>query len=262
MPELPEVETFKRYIERTSLEKVVVKAEVKNPVVVRPARPEDVVRAVEGSEFLSVRRHGKQLFLELGQGGWMTWHFGMTGEPVFFDRPSEEPRFDRFLLTFEHGRLAFDDPCMLGRIGVTPSPEEFIERKRLGEDALSVAEKRFVDLMERSRGSVKNALMDQHKIAGVGNIYADEVLFQCRIDPRAEVSSLDNADLKCMHRSMKRVLRRSIEVGTDFAQLPKTYLLHYRRKGAPCPKCGGVMDTVTLGGRTSYFCPSCQGRGR
>jgi len=259
MPELPEVETFKRYIERTSLGRRVVKAEVKNAVVVRGADASAIVAAVEGSELRSALRHGKQLFLELSRGGWLTWHFGMTGEPVFFERPEDEPRFDRFLLTFEQGFLAFNDPRMLGRIGLVSSPNELIERKRLGPDALSITEADFVRAFSAARGSTKAALMDQHRLAGVGNIYADEVLFQCRLDPRAEVRSLSDAELRCMHRTMRRVLRKSIEVGTDFDRLPRTYLLHYRRRGAPCPKCGGTMETVTVGGRTSYFCPACQG---
>lgn len=258
MPELPEVETFKRYIERTSLERPIARAEVKNRIIVKGADPHEIIRAVEGSEFLSARRHGKQLFLELSRGKWLTWHFGMTGEPVYFERREEEPRFDRFLFVFEHGFLAFDDPRMLGRIGVVEEPEELIMRKRLGPDALAITEGEFVASFSAARGAAKSALMDQHRLAGVGNIYADEVLFQCRLDPRADLRSLDDSDLRCLHRAMRRVLRKSIEVGTDFSRLPRTYLLHYRKKGARCPKCGGTMDTMTLGGRTAYFCPACQ----
>lgn len=258
MPELPEVETFKRYIERTSMERVITKAEVKNPVIVRPAAPEDIEAAAVGSEIVSVRRHGKQLFLELSRGGWLTWHFGMTGEPVFFEDLADEPRFDRFLFTFEHGYLAFSDPRMLGRLGTAASVDEFIGRKRLGPDALSIGEREFVETFERSQGAAKTALMDQHKIAGVGNIYSDEILFQCRLDPRSDLSSLGQGDLKCLYRAMRRVLLKSVEVGTDFSRLPSTYLLHYRSKGSRCPKCGGTMGTMALNGRTAYYCPACQ----
>jgi formamidopyrimidine-DNA glycosylase len=260
MPELPEVETYKRYIERTSMERIITKAEVKNPVIVRPLKGKDIVATVTGSEFLSARRHGKQLFLELSRGKWLTWHFGMTGEPVFFEQLSDEPPYDRFLFTFEHGYLGFEDPRMLGRIGVVGSPEEFIRRKRLGPDALSIRESEFVDKFGKAKGAAKSALMDQHKLAGVGNIYSDEILFQCRMDPRTDLSSVEEPDLRCLHKAMRKVLLKSVEVGTDFKKLPKTYLLHYRKKGSVCPKCGGTMETLTLNGRTSYFCPACQRR--
>lgn len=244
------------------MERIITAAEVKNPVIVRPAKAKDIVSAVEGSEFLTAHRHGKQLFLELSRGGWLTWHFGMTGEPVFFDRLADEPPYDRFLFTFEHGYLAFDDPRMLGRIGVISSPDEFIKRKRLGPDALSVKESRFIEIFGKAKGAAKTALMDQRKLAGVGNIYSDEILFQCRMDPRAELSSLEESDLRCLHKAMRKVLLKSVEVGTDFKKLPQTYLLHYRRRGSECPLCGGIMETLTMNGRTAYYCPSCQRRGR
>lgn len=257
MPELPEVESFKRYIEAGSLRRPVVSVEVRNRIVLGAMEPGELRKKVEGAMFLSLRRHGKYLFLELSSDGWLTWHFGMTGEPVLFpDR--EEPRFPRVLFHFSDGTLAFDDPRMLGRIGWTATAEEFVRRKGLGPDALSISRKEFVERFGQVRGAIKPALMDQHRMAGVGNIYADEVLFQSRVDPRAEAWALSREDLEAMYRSMKRVLRLSIERGTDFSRFPRTYLLHHRHKGASCPGCGGTVDTVTLGGRTTYFCPACQ----
>jgi formamidopyrimidine-DNA glycosylase len=255
MPELPEVETFRRYIERTSLRRPVVKMEVRNDVVVRGADLRALTRAVEGSEFLSVRRHGKRLFLELSGGGWLTWHFGMTGRPVWTD--GVEERFARVLFVFPQGSLAFVDPRMLGRLGLTPSPERFIEERGLGPDALEITSAAFVGTFRDARGPIKAALMDQRKVAGVGNLYADEILFQCQLDPRAEARSLSDGDLECLHRAMRRVLRRSIEVGTDFDRLPRSYLLRVRGRGARCPRCGSALRTETVGGRTTYFCPHC-----
>jgi formamidopyrimidine-DNA glycosylase len=260
MPELPEVETFRRYIEAGSLCSPIVRVEVRNRTVLAIA-PEELERRTRGAMFLSVHRHGKQLFLELSSGGWLTWHFGMTGEPVLF-RDGEEPRFPRVLFHFPDAVLAHDDPRMLGRIGWTATVEEFISRKRLGPDALSISRSDFVERFARARGAVKPALMDQHRMAGVGNIYADEVLFQTRLDPRTEVGRLSRRDLEKMHRNMRRVLRLSIDRGTDLSRFPRSYLLHHRHRGASCPGCGGAVETVTLGGRTTYFCPACQDGGR
>lgn len=256
MPELPEVETFKRYIERTSLRRPMVHLDVRNDLIIRGIQRMDLIDAVEGGELLSARRHGKWLFLELSGGGWLTWHFGMTGRPVFFEGEFE-PRFARALFRFQHGALAFVDPRMLGRLGLTGSPDEFIKERRLGPDALDITLDRFVETFRSSRGPVKTVLMDQRKLAGVGNLYSDEVLFQCRLDPPRDVRSLSEQDLVCMHRAMRRVLKRSVLVGTDFDLLPRSYLLRVRGRGARCPRCGSVVQTVKLGGRTSYYCPGC-----
>ncbi len=261
MPELPEVETFRRYIDRTSMGRTIERAEVKNPIIVRPFSAAEVVAAVQGSSFISSHRHGKNLFLELSGGGWLTWHFGMTGEPLFFVRAEDDPRYDRFLLTFPEGHLAFNDPRMLGRIGITTSPEEYIMRKQLGPDVLTLTRSEFVRTMERSRGPAKTVLMDQHKMAGVGNLYSDEALFQSHIDPRTPVQNLSEGDLDHIYLNVRRVLRRSIENGGDLSLLPRTYLLRHRSRDGRCPRCGGTFASFALGGRTSYCCPRCQGGG-
>lgn len=258
MPELPEVETFRRYVESTSMRRPIVKIDVKHPLIVRPLQAREVITAGEGSAFISSYRHGKNLFLELSRGGWLTWHFGMTGEPVFFERMSDEPRYDRLLFTFENGHLAFSDPRMLGRIGLTASPDEYITKKRLGPDVLMLSKVDFVRILERSKGAAKNVLMDQHKMAGVGNLYSDEALFQSGIDPRAPVQSLERAEMELIYHNVRKVLRRSIERKGDLSKLPRTYLLRYRSRGGLCPNCGGNLLSMPLGGRTSYYCPRCQ----
>lgn len=259
IPELPEVETFKRYIERTSLNMTVKKVQVGNAIVLGKTSMRELREAVEGSSFRSVHRIGKHLLVELSGGGWLTLHFGMTGEPVFFsDRP---PRFARVTFSFQEGALAFDDPRMLGRVGFATTVEEFVRRKRLGPDALSISKKDFLARFGKTRGAIKPALLDQHKLAGIGNLYADEVLFQSRLDPRAELVGLSCQDLEAVYKNMKKVLKLSIANGSDLSKLPPTYLLSHRRRGAPCPGCGGTTEIITLGGRTTYFCPKCQVRG-
>jgi formamidopyrimidine-DNA glycosylase len=261
MPELPEVETYRRYIESTSMHRPIVRAEARHPLIVRPFQARTVSTAVEGSAFVRSYRHGKNLFLELSRGRWLTWHFGMSGEPVFFERMSDEPPYDRFLFTFENGHLAFSDPRMLGRIGVTASPEEYVRKKKLGPDVLTLTKADFMRILERSRGAAKKVLMDQHKMAGVGNLYSDEALFQSGIDPRAPVQCLGGGDIERLYHNVRKVLRRSIERRGDLSQLPRTYLLRHRSRGERCPKCGGDLLAVPLGGRTSYFCPHCQREG-
>ncbi len=258
MPELPEVEVFRRYIDRTSLGQRIRGIDVRSKVVIRGTPEEELRAALVGAELEATGRHGKYLFVRLSTGRWLTWHFGMTGEPVYFHDPSEEPKYVRFLLIFPHAYLAFDDPRMLGRIGIARSMDAYIKERRLGPDALSVSEGEFMSILGRSRGAVKSALMDQHKIAGLGNIYSDEVLFQARIDPRSDCQRLSEDDLRSLYAHMRGVLRTSIRHKTDFSKFPSTYLLHDRRRGAPCPLCSGTVATLTMGGRTTYYCPACQ----
>jgi formamidopyrimidine-DNA glycosylase len=258
MPELPEVETYRRYIDRYSLHRSIQAIEVKNKITIKGFQEDQLRSAIVGSEFVATARHGKHLLVELSGGGWLTWHFGMTGEPVYFHDREEEPRYDRFLFSFDRGFLAFDDPRLLGRIGLTSSVEEFVERRRLGPDALAVDEVTFDKILERSRGAVKGFLMDQHKLAGLGNIYSDEVLFQARIDPRSDCRHLSVTDVRSLYRAIQDVLDMSIRNRTDFSKFPSRYLLHSRKKGSPCPLCGGTLGTITIGGRTTYYCPQCQ----
>ena len=117
-----------------------------------------------------------------------------------------------------------------------------------------------MERFEGARGAVKSALMDQHKLAGIGNIYSDEILFQSRIDPRTDVRKLDRKDLEAMYRNMRKVLKASITAKAELSELPDDFLLRYRKKGAACPDCSGRMGTITIGGRTAYYCPMCQER--
>lgn len=257
MPELPEVEMFKRYIEAHGLNMTIARTVVDNPRVVASLTVQELRKRTELSKFISARRHGKHLFLGIYRGGWLTWHFGMTGEPVYYE-DEDVPRFSRVRFLFNDGALAFSDPRMLGRIGWTPSVDEYLRLRGVGPDALAVSKKEFLDRMSGRRMAIKPALMDQHRVAGVGNLYADEILFQSRVDPRQEVAKMDREDLERIYRNMRMVLRRSIERGADLSALPRDYLLPYRSKGGRCPLCGGTINTVTLGGRTTYLCPSCQ----
>ena len=124
----------------------------------------------------------------------------------------------------------------------------------------------YVDLAEfkkmftKHRGAVKSILMNQKLIAGIGNIYADEILFHARMHPSAEIADLDDKALAKLFRAMRYILEKAIETKADVDRMPKSWLLPHRGKGGKCPRCGRELKSSKIGGRTAWFCPHCQRR--
>ena len=254
MPELPEVETFARDIIATVGGRTIDVATCSGLPYCRESVGvvEDLV---PGNIVTGYRRHGKALFLQLSEGLWLYLHFGMSGRPLTF--VGDEPPYTRLRMDAEGTSVAIQDPRRLGGVGVIRSPDGFISSRRRGPDALSISEDEFL-LRLKGKRAVKAALLDQSLVCGVGNLYADEVLFQNRILPGRRVDELDDDEKRGIFLWMGKALRASLDVGTDFSLLPEGMMLRDRSKGSACPNCGESWSTATVGGRTSYFCPLCQ----
>jgi len=262
MPELPDVEGFRAYIERTSLHKTIEKVDVRSPEILRGVSANKLVRMLKGRRLESTRRHGKYLFVQLDGGWWLLYHFGMTGQPRYFKDMSDDPRYDRVLISFTNGfHLAYDCQRKLGAVGVTESVDEFIRERKLGPDALDVDFAAFTEALHGRRGMIKSALMNQHILAGIGNIYSDEILFQARIHPITRVKYLSEKRLRELFDSMRRVLTAGIDHTVRSKALPDSYLLSHRGEGEMCPGCGCKVEKLRISGRTAYYCPECQGMG-
>jgi formamidopyrimidine-DNA glycosylase len=146
----------------------------------------------------------------------------------------------------------------LGEIDLTDDLAAFIKTKGLGPDALSpsLTLPAFRNIMAGRRGKIKPLLMNHRVIAGIGNLYADEICYQCRIHPETTVDRLSRDQIASIYRTMRQVLARSVAVSADFGKLPKTWLLPGRKRGS-CPRCCGNLTRIELGGRGTYFCPVC-----
>ncbi|MFO7958876.1 MAG: DNA-formamidopyrimidine glycosylase family protein [Candidatus Brocadiia bacterium] len=259
MPELPDVEAMRRYLEATSLHQKVEGVEVRDDYVLKGVTPPDLREALVGREFRSTVRHGKNMLVELDEPPWLRLHFGMTGNLNYHRGEAPGLEHVRVLLRFSGGyRLAYLCQRKLGRISLPESPEAFVQEQGLGPDALSVDFDDFRRIMDGRRGRLKSALMNQHIIAGLGNVYADEALFQARLHPLRTVDSLSERRLEALHHAMRDVLRTSIARGSDARDLPAGYLLHRRGEGEDCPRCGGTIERVKVNQRSTYFCPRCQ----
>jgi len=262
VPELPDLEVFKRYLDSTSLHQYIEKTEVKSGKVLGSVSVGGLKRGLEGRKFESTRRHGKHLFVELDDGGWLLLHFGMTGGLKYYKDVGEAPTHTRVLFYFANGRhLAFDDQRLFGKVDLIGDPDHFIAEKKLGLDPLDLDFRAFRGRLEGRKGGIKATLMNQQILAGIGNIYSDEILFQARLHPRTSVARLDGDALHNLHEQTRRVLHAAIERGADPGVLPDSFLLSHRREGEDCPRGNGKIQKTKAAGRTAYYCPACQPEG-
>ena len=261
MPELPDVETFKRYLDATSLHQRIVDVDVRNAYVLKDVSARELANQLRGRRFESSRRHGKHLFVRADHAMWLRLHFGMTGFLRYFKAEEKTPRHARVVFVFgKDRRLAFDDQRMFGEISLVKDVEEFLKKRGVGPDALEVDLAQFKSILAKHRGAVKSILLNQKLIAGIGNIYADEILFRARVHPATQTSALKEKAIAKLFRATRYILEKAIEAKADVDCMPRSWLLPHRAKGGKCPRCGGELKSATIGGRTAWFCAHCQKR--
>lgn len=280
MPELPEVETVRRGLDPVTCQIPIEGGDVLLPrTVAFPPEPDRFLSGLRGCTIRGWLRRGKYLLAELerdGQpGGWWGVHLRMTGQ-LFWLTPTEPlQKHTRIRLFFAGSReLRFVDTRTFGQMWWVP-PEQAIASvitglQKLGpepfSDAFSVAY--LGDRLRRSHRPIKNALLDQRLVAGIGNIYADEALFLSGIRPTCGSDRLDPCSLQRLHGAIIQVLRDSIGVGgttfSDFRDIQGVNGQYggqawvYNRAGEPCRVCGTAIERIKLGGRSSHYCPTCQ----
>ena len=258
MPELPEVEANRKNFERWTKGRRILRAEPP------PGRQADGdFRRLAGREVMDVGRRGKWILVRLDGPG-LGIHLGMTGKLVYGD----PPRFTRASFEMsDGGHVRFVDMRRFGRIWVTESYEALLARPgivEIGPDALSELDvRRLRAALEGTSRTVKETIMDPRVMGGVGNLYATEALWRSRIHPATPARAVDAAALL---RGIRAALRHGIRTyqGEELPEYieegaPNPFFA-YDRKGEPCPRCGVRIKALTIGGRTSAFCPRCQKR--
>lgn len=259
MPELPDVEVFRRYLDATALHTAIAGVHAERLGDLGGLSRQRLVAALSGRPIEQTGRHGKFLFAGLGDGGWLVLHFGMTGSLAYYKNASAEPDHLRLLLDLADGyHLAYRCQRLLGRIDLTDDPAEFVRRADMGPDALAIGKDAFTAMLGNRRGVLKGALMDQSAVAGIGNVYADEILFQARVHPERVASDLDEDARARVFRVMRRVLRTAIDRKADVDAYPRSWITPRRDGEGDCPRCGGPIERTTVVGRTTVVCPACQ----
>lgn len=259
MPELPEVESFRRYLEKTSLEKTIDDILVKNDKILQDISINDLMKNLISTKLVKTMRWGKYLFIQTDKGIWLTMHFGMSGSLFYFHHLNEQPSHCRLLIKFEGDNyLCFNDQRLFGRIGLVQEVESFIKKHHLGPDVLAMNKEEFIDAVSGKRSPIKTILMKQELFAGIGNEYSDEILFQGKINPAIAASDLSREQLAKLFVSVGLVLNAAIKSKVEDKPYPDNFLLHSGRKKRVCPRCGSKISCQKFSGRTGCFCQKCQ----
>ncbi|MBI4037201.1 bifunctional DNA-formamidopyrimidine glycosylase/DNA-(apurinic or apyrimidinic site) lyase [Candidatus Daviesbacteria bacterium] len=289
MPELPEVETI-----RLGLERRIVGKTLKNIEVLSPKTFSNYSQKLRGNKVLNVWRRAKMLGIEISGNLTLVFHLKMTGQLVWVAGNKERetrligghPTTDmrdqmpnkstRVIFYFsDESKLYFNDQRKFGWVKVVNSSELIVRgEKILGKLGPEPLESGFdweilkQNLLKHKSQPIKLALMDQSVVAGIGNIYANEVLFFARVDPRRKVTTLSDAEIKKIYQGIKESLTTAIKHGgstrANFVNIEgeKGYFLDYAnvygKEGYKCNGCQGKIQKISLGGRGTYFCPACQ----
>jgi len=259
MPELPDLEVFRRYFDSTALHQKIREVRILEDRLLEDIAPSRFRKRITEKSFESTHRHGKYLFAVLDDGSAVLLHFGMTGFLSYYKESTDESRHPRVIFDFDNGyHLAYDNQRMLGEVEIIEDAGDYLRRQGLGEDALDLTSSRFKSLVSGRRGSVKTTLMNQSFIAGIGNIYSDEILFQSGIHPKTKVQDLEENQIRTLFRQIQKVLTTAIDKKADPNEFPDDFLIPHRGEDDICPKCGGRIEKIKINNRGAYLCPKCQ----
>jgi len=277
MPELPEVETIVRGLAPGICGRTIGRAELLFKPLLRRG-PKGGLAVLAGRQVLGVRRRGKMALVECEGGITLVFHLKMTGQLLLAVAQGAEPpdKHTRLVVKFRDGgpELRFRDVRKFGfLLCVRGDAEgECAELACLGPEPLGLGHEEFALALRKRKGRIKSSLLDQTLIAGIGNIYADEMLFDAAIHPETPASALSKNDVARLWESMRKVLAAAIEakgsslrdyVDAD-GRAGEFQLSHevYGREGEPCVRCGRPVRRIVVGGRGTYFCPRCQRKKR
>lgn len=253
MPELPEVNTVMKIFRQQVLHKTITQVEVHDDHILRNCSADDFIHHLTGRTFVDTYRRGKYFFGRLDDGHDVLFHLGMTGDPVYYAPGEDPPRHERFNLHFGHDLImGYNDPRKFSRIHYLPDRAQFIQDIALGPDALDLPWKDFQHIMNGKKGQLKALLLDQSILAGVGNLYADEICYQARLHPASKMDKLSPAQLKTVYQAMHTILQKAVDLDAYYKVYPEDWFWTWREKKKSSPQ-GEVVKTIKVGGRTTYF---------
>jgi formamidopyrimidine-DNA glycosylase len=273
MPELPEVETVRRRLEPVLVGRTLERVDIRDGRLVAPRHPREVADELEGERVKAVDRRGKYLVVRFDSGRSLLAHLRMTGTFRFGGNgsPADDP-YARAVVSLDDGSdVVYRDVRRFGTwLLVEPTELDPYLGARLGTEPLGrrFTEKALAERLSRRRVPIKGALLDQRTIAGMGNIYADEALWYARVHPLTPAGSLDTADLRRLHRAVRKSLALGVARGgsslRDYvapdgsAGSMQQEFRVYGRAGQPCDRCGTTIEKLRVAGRGTSFCPRCQ----
>ncbi|MEX0935788.1 MAG: bifunctional DNA-formamidopyrimidine glycosylase/DNA-(apurinic or apyrimidinic site) lyase [Gemmatimonadota bacterium] len=288
MPELPEAETIARGLRGPLTGSTVLRVKVLHSDLLDETS-EEFSERLQGTRIVSVDRRGKNLVLKLESGApdgvaldesglrtsFLIVNLGMSGRLLYrpLDATAEPPSHPAVRLHLEGGgQLVYHDVRRFGRLRVLEVDDYTSWSRALGPEPLSprFRARDLLDTLRSSRSPARSLLLDQKRVAGVGNIYANEALFRAGIDPRRPANGIGEIEARRLHRSLRTVLREAVQAGGTTLRDYRTAqgwrgtysdrLQVYGREGSPCHACGHAIERIVFGGRSAFLCPNCQPR--
>jgi len=281
MPELPEVEILVRHLAPLLSGKRIHSVQVRRARVIRPGSESALNRALTGSTFTTTTRRGKYILFNLRQPNrksvTLVGHLGMTGRMYLAPSAQTLPKHAAVVINLGKYNLIFEDTRYFGRLILDDSSIEHLGPEPFGRD---FTPRHLASALSRSNQSIKIKLLDQSLVAGIGNIYASESLFDAKISPLLPAKNLNPRQIRHLHRSIRKVLQRAIRFGStvplDYSgKSPRNRLFYYGssekarrhhaerllvydRAGKPCPRCATPIRRIVQAARSTFFCPHCQ----
>lgn len=273
MPELPEVETIRRCLERHVLHRAIRTVTVLKASLRWPVRSEVLQEKAASCKIIAVRRRAKFLLLDLNNGHSLIMHLGMSGRLLLVPEDAGHQKHDHVIFSLDRAQeLRYRDPRRFGMVDIWPTATlaSHPRLQGLGFEPMepSLTATRLHELARKRKKPLKNMLMDGRFLAGIGNIYANEALFAARMHPETPANQLREADWEELLHQIRRVLQRAIDQGgttlNDFVNSTgdpgyfQLSLAVYDRTGEACLQCGAAIEKTVLAGRSTFYCPNCQ----
>ncbi|MFP4548160.1 MAG: Fpg/Nei family DNA glycosylase [Fidelibacterota bacterium] len=266
MPELPDLEGFKTYFTETSMEKTIENITSESPELIQNHSLKEFRNKLTGHRFSDIRRRGKFLIIEISSlEEKLLLHFAMTGNLHYVKQEESKEgndRYTRLSFQFKNGyELRWLNKRKLGKIYLTKEPNKIDLINEMGPDPLELNYDEFKDLLElHSNKMLKSLLMDQSDIAGIGNVYSDEILYNAHLHPRRKVAKLSSEEKKDLFAKMQTVLDEACKIkrqGDEFSK--DKWLIPHRNEDMQCPaNKKHKLKSEKISGRTAIFCPKCQ----
>jgi len=266
MPELPEVETIKRHLEKQIINKKILSVEIKNKKSFHGS-----FAVILGKKIKQIQRKGKILIINLDKDYDLLIHLKMSGQLFFLNKKSFnnfDLKFTRVIFYLSQGLLIFNDIRKFGWIKVIKKNNLEKNLKSLGRDAQKITFEEFKGLLKSSQQNIKLFLIDQKKIAGIGNIYASEILYLAKINPLRKTHNLSDQEIKNLYQALKKILKKAIRYGgtsmknyfkpdSTLGKYQHQFLV-YSRENQTCQRCGQKIKRMKINNRSTFYCPFCQ----
>lgn len=293
MPELPEVETIVKDLRKKIIDREIISVWFDAPKLIKKPKPADFEKEIKGLKIEDIRRRAKNILIFLNQDKVLLIHQKMTGHLLYGKWAIKKTRNQKFetrsliagamrekvndyihiIFYLDNGwQLALSDLRKFAKVvlGSKEEIENLEELRKLGPEPLekNFDFKKFKEAIQKKNGKIKQVLMDQNIISGIGNIYSDEILWTARVHPFKPTNRLNKLELKKIFQATKKILKEALNLrGISISNFRDPegkkgyYAEHrrvYQREGEKCPRCGGIIKRVKIGGRSAHFCPKCQ----